>query len=152
MTTYRMTSRQRAREFFLHAVFAKTGGRCHFCGARIRFDRRGFSPNPKGHWEVDHVVQRRHGGVDHPDNYLPACTTCNRLRWGYTGPELQHRLFVGYVAVREMQNGTKLGIEIANLVERRLEQKEGRRLANAERRKLRNVTQRKRRRRRSRKV
>jgi hypothetical protein len=26
---------------------------------------------------VQHVVQRRHGGSDDPDNLIPACTACN---------------------------------------------------------------------------
>lgn len=137
MTTYRMTTRQRQREFFLlHTVFSKTGGRCHFCGAKIRFDNRGFSQNPKGHWEVDHIVQRRHGGEDSVDNYLPACTTCNRLRWSKTGDELQQRLFMGYIAYKEMEKGTELGEQLRDLYDRRLAQNEGRRIATVERRKL----------------
>ena len=128
---------RRGHEFFLYGVFSKTGGRCHFCGAKLRFDNRGFSEAPRGHWEVDHIVQRKHGGRDSADNYLPACTTCNRLRWSKTGVDLQLRLFMGYIAVREMEKGTQLGQQLRDLYDRQLDQNAGRRLATVERHRLR---------------
>jgi hypothetical protein len=131
------TAAQRRREFFLHSVFSKTGGHCHFCGDRLRFDNRGFSEEPRGHWEVDHVVQRGKGGYDDVANYLPACTTCNRLRWNWPGPELQLRLLMGNIAVREMNRGSKLGEELSSLLDRRLAENEGRRVPGATRRRMR---------------
>ena len=128
---------QRSREFRLHSIFSKTGGRCHFCGAKLRFDNRGFSENPRGHWEVDHIVQRKHGGADTVDNYLPACTTCNRLRWSLTGDDLQLRLFMGILAVRQMNDGTQLGAEFSELLDRRLAHNQERRVPDAEKRRLR---------------
>ena len=136
MPNTRLNPRQRRREFFLWSVFSKTGGVCHFCGAKLRFDNRGYSENPRGHWEVDHVVHRKRGGQDSVDNYLPACTTCNRLRWSHTGEELKFRLLMGVLAVREMNYGTELGEQLWQLLDRRLDQNEGRRVANAERRRL----------------
>jgi hypothetical protein len=29
------------------------------------------------------------------DNYLPACTSCNRLRWGREGEKLRDVLLIG---------------------------------------------------------
>jgi hypothetical protein len=99
MANYRYTSRQR-QQFRPWSVFNKTGGRCHFCGAKLRFD---------DNWQMDHIVQRKHGGADDVANYLPACATCNRLRWSRTGADLQFLLFIGYVAAPQMRQGETLG-------------------------------------------
>jgi len=34
---------------------------------------------------IDDVIQRNKGGRVGKDNFLPACTNCNRLPWGRTG-------------------------------------------------------------------
>jgi hypothetical protein len=30
-------------------------------------------------WRLDHLIQKRHGGENRVSNYLPICTTCNRI-------------------------------------------------------------------------
>jgi hypothetical protein len=101
-------------------VFEKTNGHCHFCGDPITFRKRGWSPRPNGNWEVDHVVQRRKGGERGKHNCLPACTVCNRLRWGRTGDGLRELLLLGVIAVKEIRAGSRLGAELEALRDKRL--------------------------------
>jgi hypothetical protein len=86
------------REAALRDVFEKFRGHCHFCGDEIEIGKRGWAPDLTGRWEADHVIQRRKGGSNNPDNFLPACTRCNRLRWGRSGSSLRRVLFLGLVA------------------------------------------------------
>ncbi len=73
-------------------------GHCHFCGDEIEFDKRGWARDLAGYWEADHVIQKEKGGSNNPDNFLPACTRCNRLRWHRSGRSLRQVLFLGLVA------------------------------------------------------
>ena len=58
------------------AVYEKYGGRCAYCGSRLRFD-------PKEHhqrgakFEVDHLVPKAKGGTNDPENLMPSCHQCN---------------------------------------------------------------------------
>jgi len=111
----RLTEEQRLQ------VFDKTGGRCHFCGDELVFEKRGKWHGPdSGAWEADHVVQlARTGGEDVVANLLPACSECNRLRWFWGGSKLRQLLRVGHVAMGEIKKGTPLGEQIERAVEAR---------------------------------
>ena len=79
-------------------IRAKTEGRCHVCGGPL-----GRS------WDADHVRPHARGGTSNPDNYLPACSVCNRARWK-TGPiELRKILAYGIFAKRQMRRNSQLG-------------------------------------------
>lgn len=69
-------------ERLVRAVYDKTRGHCHFCGDRVVLGHHGRTKSGyvRGAWELDHVIQRKKGGASNPDNYLPACWKCNRLR------------------------------------------------------------------------
>jgi hypothetical protein len=84
-----------AKEIFIFGMF---NGHCHFCGDEITLEKRGYSAHPAGHWEADHVVMKKNGGSDKIGNLLPACTRCNRLRWGRSGRSLRRVLTLGLVA------------------------------------------------------
>ena len=86
------------RESNLKEIFDMFDGHCHFCGDQIEFYKRGWATQLAGHWEADHVVQRKKGGGDDINNLLPACTRCNRLRWGRSGGSLRRVLLLGLVA------------------------------------------------------
>ena len=73
-------------------------GHCHFCGDEIELNKRGWTARMSGHWEADHVVQKKNGGSDNLNNLLPACTRCNRLRWGRSGRSLRRVIVLGLVA------------------------------------------------------
>lgn len=71
-----MTKNKRA------AILAKTGGHCAYCGVKLT-----------GRWQVDHVVPRWHVDqyrkrypadfdVNHPDNLMPTCCSCNNYKSG----------------------------------------------------------------------
>lgn len=99
----------------LREIFDKTSGHCHFCGDPIKFENRGWSERPDGHWEVDHVIQRAKGGAKNSENCLPACTRCNRLRWHRTGHALRDLLLLGVIAVKEIKDGSYTGKQLKRL-------------------------------------
>jgi len=105
----------------LRAVFAKTGGHCHFCGDKLVFEHYGRKrkPYPKGAWELDHVIQAAKGGADSPDNFLSACKECNLLRWHRRGKDLRRIILLGLVANDEIKNKSDTGREIQNKLRRR---------------------------------
>jgi HNH endonuclease len=113
----------------LSEIFQKTGGYCHYCGDRLRFANRGWSANPRGHWEVDHVIQRGKGGSSSAENCLPACTECNRLRWARTGPALRRLVRLGLIATEEIDRRSPLGLDLEAMLKRRSLENENRRLA-----------------------
>ena len=104
----------------LHKIFGKTSGHCHFCGDPLVFERRGWSDKQDGHWEIDHVTQRKKGGGNTRANSLPCCTLCNRLRWARTGDGLRELLLMGLAAVDEIKKGSQVGEELELLRDRRL--------------------------------
>ncbi len=109
------------RENQLRQIWDKTKGHCHFCGDSIEFEKRGWhNGDLTGYWEVDHVIQRGKGGIDSVDNYLPACTRCNRLRCHRTGDRIRELLLLGLVAKDEIKKDTPLGHALRELREKRL--------------------------------
>ncbi|MBI4528057.1 MAG: HNH endonuclease [Deltaproteobacteria bacterium] len=89
---------------------------CHFCGDPVSLRKRGYRrQRADGAWEVDHVVQRRKGGLGSIDNYLPACTSCNRLRWHRTGAALRELLLLGIIAKSEIERLTVTGKELVRV-------------------------------------
>jgi len=119
---------QSHEQTILRAIFDKTKGHCHFCGDPISFESRGWRKgDPPGYWEVDHVIQLGKGGMDSADNYLPACTRCNKLRWHRTGPQLRELLWFGIIASREIRCGTDVGKTLRRLSEERLRRNQSRR-------------------------
>lgn len=110
------------------AVFDKTGGHCHFCG-----DRLVFSHYEQGEWELDHAIQAAKGGASNPDNYLPACWKCNRLRWHRTGKDLRRLILLGLVANDEIKADTELGRAIhARFTQRKTKNKQRKRTTGRE--------------------
>ncbi|PWB53900.1 MAG: hypothetical protein C3F13_08320 [Anaerolineales bacterium] len=105
----------------LRQIWEKTQGHCHFCGDPVEFEKRGWHDGDlSGYWEVDHVIQRDKGGKNSVDNYLPACTRCNRLRWHRTGEKIRELLLLGLIAQDEVNKGTSIGISLIKLREKRL--------------------------------
>ena len=102
-------------------IWKKTNGHCHFCGDPISLRKRGYRrQRADGSWEVDHVVQRDKLGLSSIDNYLPACTSCNRLRWHRKGPQLRELLVLGIIAKREMERFSETGKRLIELRHRQL--------------------------------
>lgn len=60
---------------FRAAVLARWGELCHYCGA---------VGEPL---QLDHVIPRSRGGIDHPDNLVPACQPCNGSKGARTPDE-----------------------------------------------------------------
>ena len=112
----------------LRRIFDKTRGHCHFCGDPLLFHRRGWrAKNLPGFWEVDHVIQRRKGGASAAENYLPACTRCNRLRWHRKGEAVRRLLRLGLIALAEITRATAVGRRLLHLEAQRLAQNRHRR-------------------------
>lgn len=104
----------------LRAIWEKTSGHCHFCGDRLDLSRRGHRAGGlDGRWEVDHLVQRAKGGTTDPENCLPACTRCNRLRWHRSGADVRRLLFFGLVATHEIERMSVIGKELIRLAHAR---------------------------------
>jgi 5-methylcytosine-specific restriction endonuclease McrA len=113
------------------AVFDKTQGHCHFCVDELLFDNYGpkRKPYPPGAWELDHVIQRKKGGVSTSDNYLPACKQCNHLRWHRSGSDLRRLILLGLVANDEIRADTELGRAVNAEIENREAKNKRRQLA-----------------------
>lgn len=118
----------------LRRIFEKTKGHCHFCGDRIVFEKRGGKrvQDSKGYWEVDHVIQRAKGGASSIDNYLPACTRCNKLRWHRKGENLRQLLVLGLIAQAEIKKHSQVGTALAGLRIQRAEENKRRRKSRNE--------------------
>ena len=116
------------RKIELQKIWEKTGGHCHFCGDPVNFDKRGWANGDlTGYWEIDHVIQRDKGGSVLAQNCLPACTTCNRLRWHRTGEQMRDLLFLGLIARDEIRRQSAVGRVLAHLHEARLAKNKSRR-------------------------
>ena len=108
------------RESQLQQIFEKTHGHCHFCGDPLEFEKRGWAEDLAGYWEVDHVIQRGKGGSHGPENCLPACTRCNRLRWHRTGEDVRGLLLLGLIAQDQIHKQTQTGMKLDELRQKRL--------------------------------
>jgi 5-methylcytosine-specific restriction endonuclease McrA len=68
------------------AILLRDRGRCVYCGAVVQMVDL----------EVDHVIARKYGGRDTPDNLVAACTTCNQDKAHmHLGTYLVHRKATG---------------------------------------------------------
>ena len=101
-------------------IYEKTGGLCHICGGTLDLK-----------WSADHVMPFAKGGKDTIDNFLPACHTCNRLKWHRTPDTIRLIMQLGIYARTEIEHNTRLGRKIAELFQRKEE-------SNVSRRKPRN--------------
>lgn len=54
------------------SVVERAGARCEYCLVHERYATFAH--------EVDHIVARKHGGSDAPDNLAYACAQCNRFK------------------------------------------------------------------------
>jgi len=118
-------------EVQLRQIWKKTNGHCHFCGDPVSLRKRGYrSQRSDGSWEVDHVIERDKGGLSSTENYLPACTSCNRLRRHRTGSQLRQLLMIGMIAQREIDNLTDTGKKLVTLRHRQTQVNKRRRGVN----------------------
>jgi hypothetical protein len=102
-------------------IFDKTQGVCHFCGDPLIFEKYDLRREEViGSWNIDHVNQRWKGGAESIENCLPACVTCNRLRWNRPGANLREALFLGIIAIKEMRRGSVLGKQLEVLKDKRI--------------------------------
>jgi 5-methylcytosine-specific restriction endonuclease McrA len=83
-----------------HAIFAKTGGKCHICGGQIAENES---------WQADHVFSHSMGGAHSLDNYLPAHSLCNNYRWFYLSEEFQWILKLGVWLRTEIRKQSRIG-------------------------------------------
>jgi HNH endonuclease len=103
-------------ELQLREIWKKTDGHCHFCGDPLSLRKRGYRrQRADGCWEVDHVVQRHRGGEVSTENCLPACTSCNRLRWHRRGAAIRELLVLGLIAKSEIEKLTETGKGLVRL-------------------------------------
>ena len=103
----------------LQQIFDRTNGHCHFCGDRLVFEKYGIRADENGTWEADHIIQKGKGGSKDPENCLPACFRCNRLRWHRKGKNIRNLLWLGLVAQDEIERKSELGKAIVKLKNRR---------------------------------
>lgn len=59
-------------------VFAKSGGKCHYCGEVLTLD---------GKWHIEHALPRALGGLDEIGNLFAACAPCNLAKSDRTALE-----------------------------------------------------------------
>lgn len=60
------------------AVWAKTNGRCWYCGQWLVESKQDKDGAEQYRWfAIDHITPKRQGGTDDLDNLLPACWICN---------------------------------------------------------------------------
>ena len=83
-------------------VIGKTGGLCHLCGGEITEKK----------FAADHVLAHAAGGKHALDNYLPAHSLCNGCRWFYSAEEFQWILRIGVWGRKQMEDRTKIGLEL----------------------------------------
>lgn len=67
-------ARRQAVKFSRENVYARDGGRCQYCGARVA----------RAESTYDHVVPRAQGGRTGWDNIVIACVPCNQRKGGRT--------------------------------------------------------------------
>ena len=85
-------------------IFEKTGGLCHICGGELG-----------AKWAADHVKPAAIGGRSTTDNFLPACHTCNRLKWHRTPETIRLIMRLGIYARKQIQHDTPLGRKLVKL-------------------------------------
>ena len=85
-------------------ILEKTDGTCHVCGNKLGAD-----------WQVDHVVPHARAGKPSPNNYLPICPECNRLRWDYPPRMIPLIIRFGIIAKKAIRDHTDLGQQLIDL-------------------------------------
>ena len=98
-----LTKKQRA------AILLKTKRRCHICGGEIL---------EKEAWQADHVFAHAIGGSHAEENYLPAHSMCNRLRWHYGAEEIQLILQLGIWMRTQIENEETDAMKLAERFEK----------------------------------
>jgi 5-methylcytosine-specific restriction endonuclease McrA len=72
-------------------VYAKTGGRCFYCGKKIEnediLDEGGGVVTVRHHWNVDHKIPVSRHGTNAIENLVPACFSCNAEKGTMTDEE-----------------------------------------------------------------
>ncbi|KKR14642.1 MAG: hypothetical protein UT43_C0020G0010 [Parcubacteria group bacterium GW2011_GWC1_39_29] len=123
--TKRMTNKRKtiaARD--KGAIFSKTSGLCHFCGTELIFNaKRG----EQGRWNVDHILPFSREGKDCLENYLPICKVCNRLRWNFESGKIRELLRYGIIAHKLVAKKTRVGKEIRDIYNKKIESNKKRR-------------------------
>ena len=64
------------------ALFGTQEGRCNGCGTDFGYDNL----------TVDHIIPRKHGGTDHPENLQLLCAACNSRKGTGTMSQLMERI------------------------------------------------------------
>ena len=104
-------------EDFLISDFGK------FC-VKDNKTRKGRNPNTVDDLILDgrRVVTFRcsSAGSHSPENCLPACTRCNRLRWHRTGKDVRELLLLGLIAQGQINKKTQTGFKLEELRQKRL--------------------------------
>lgn len=55
------------------SIWERDNGRCHICGRTIDW----------AWYECGHIVDRSHGGINHPSNLVVMCRPCNQVKPGH---------------------------------------------------------------------
>jgi 5-methylcytosine-specific restriction endonuclease McrA len=100
-------------------IFQKTGGLCHICAGEL--DLR---------WTADHIKPLAKGGENSLDNFLPACSPCNRLKWHRSPEAIRFIMQLGTYANREIEQDTVLGKQLDVLFKRKVANNASRRSKN----------------------
>jgi 5-methylcytosine-specific restriction endonuclease McrA len=90
----RATPRKKAIKFSRHNVYARDGGRCQYCGQRVRRDE----------FTYEHVVPRVLGGKTSWENVVVACVSCNQKKAGRTPAQAGMRLLSTPVKPKKLPN------------------------------------------------
>lgn len=83
--------RRRLTDAERRAVYAKTGGRCAYCGCWL--DVKSMA--------VDHVVSLHNHGADDMDNMFPACLDCNYYKGGCNPDGFRRKLKKAFAKERK---------------------------------------------------
>lgn len=77
-----MNKRKKLSDSDRYKVYTKYGGRCAYCGQPIAYKEM----------QVEHMESLARGGVDGPENYMPACRTCNHYKHTLTVEEFREQI------------------------------------------------------------
>ena len=92
--------KKRAIKFSRHNVWARDGGRCQYCGARVHRDE----------FTYDHVVPRARGGKTEWANVVVSCVPCNQKKGGRTPEQAGMALRSMPVRPKKLPDAGGLGI------------------------------------------
>src|SRR5205814_31225 len=92
--------RRRAVKFSRQNVYARDGGRCQYCCARV-------APSA---FTYDHVVPRAQGGHTKWENVVVACIPCNQRKGGRTPAQAGMALRSTPARPKRLPDGADLGM------------------------------------------